>query len=278
MIDDCPAWKNNEYCTVKDLSISVLDFGLIHSDATYDVISIKGEGNRRLVDLHIERFIRSCKGWRLPVPYSKKELKEIVFELHERLGCDALIWLCTTRGTPKSGNPRDLNSCMFNVMAYAKPYYGFNKENEATVCLAKSVIRVPDAAIDQTYKNFAWNDLTKAQWEAIDRGYDTALLLSDKGYLTEGPGFNAFIIFDNVVMTSKTNRLSGITAKLVEEVCRANDIVFQYADITQYDLLRADDMFLTSTAGDIIRVIKYENNEYSESDIQRKIKELLWKY
>jgi branched-chain amino acid aminotransferase len=278
MIYDCPAWRNGEYCTVKDLNISVLDFGFIHCDSTYDVISIKGKGNKRIVDMHLDRFIESCKGWKLPLNYTKDELKNIVYELHERLGEDALIWLCVTRGTPTSGNPRDLKSCNSNVMAYSKPYYGFNKNNEATVCLAKNVIRVPDEAINQTYKNFAWNDLTKAQWEAIDRGFDTALLLSEKGYLTEGPGFNAFIIFDHIVMTSKTNRLSGITAKLVEEICRANDIAFQYADITQYDLLRADDMFLTSTAGDLIRVVKYEDNEYKESNIQRRIKELLWKY
>jgi len=275
MINDCPAWRNGKFCTVKDLSVSVLDFGLIHCDATYDVISIKGSGDSRIIDMHIDRFFNSCEGWRLPLNYTKEQIKTIILELHNRLHYDALVWICVTRGTPTSGNPRDLPSCKSNLMMYAKPYYGFNAKNEATVCLAKNVIRVPDAAINQTHKNFAWNDLTKAQWEAIDRGFDTALLLSNKGYLTEGPGFNAFVIFNHVVMTSKTNRLSGITAKLVEEVCRANNIVFHYADITEYDLLHADDMFLTSTAGDIIRVTKFENKELQESEIQKTIKSLI---
>ena len=44
MISECPAWCNDKWCEVKDLNVSVLDFGLIHCDATYDVISIKGSG------------------------------------------------------------------------------------------------------------------------------------------------------------------------------------------------------------------------------------------
>jgi branched-chain amino acid aminotransferase len=278
MIDNCPAWRNGKWCEVKDLSVSVLDFGLIHCDATYDVISVKGEGNTRLIDMHIDRFIKSCDGWRIPLMYSKYEIREIITELHNRISSDCLIWICTTRGTPNSGNPRDLMSCAPNLMMYAKPYYGFNEKNEATVCLAKSVIRTPDEAINQVYKNFAWNDLTKAQWEATDRGFDTALLLSSSGYLTEGPGFNVCLVWKDCILTPKTNRLSGITVQLIQDICRANEITFLQSNVTEKDLHECSDMFLTSTAGDIIRVTKFEGRELTESKIQKKLRELLWKY
>jgi len=278
MISECPAWYNDKWCEVKDLNVSVLDFGLIHCDATYDVISIKGEGNARIIDMHIDRFLKSCDGWRIPSMYSKYEIREIILELHNRISSDCLVWICTTRGTPNTGNPRDLGSCVPNLMMYAKPYYGFNDKNEATVCLAQSVQRIPDESINQIHKNFAWNDLTKAQWEAIDRGFDTALLLNNKGYLTEGPGFNVALVWNGCVMTPKTNRLSGITMQLIKDLCKANEITFLESNIIERDLKEMEDMFLTSTAGDIIRVTKFEDRELSESKIQKKLRELLWKY
>lgn len=280
-----PAWKNGEYCSVGDLSVNALDFGLIHGDATYDVISIKGEPNKKLIDAHIERFINSCEGWRIPLEYYNKndvkcfidykKLYNLVIDLHDKIDRDCFIWLCVTRGFPSSGNPRDLKSCRPNFMAYAKPYYGFNETNTATVCLAQSVLRVPDASINQIYKNFAWQDLTRAQWEAIDRGYDTAILLNHKGYLTEGPGFNVAIVWKNCVLTPKLNRLSGITMKFVQEACDKNNITFLESNINACtDLNEMTDMFLTSTAGDIISVTKFENRELKESDIQKRLKDL----
>jgi branched-chain amino acid aminotransferase len=276
MIDACPAWKNFKFCTVKDLNVNVLDLGFIHSDATYDVISIRGIPNKKLIDAHINRFIESCNGWRIPLSLTEYELYDLVINLYEKIDTDCLIWLCATRGTPISGKPRDLQNCSPNLMAYAKPYYGFNETNTATVCLAKTVLRVPDESINQIHKNFAWQDLTKAQWEAIDRGYDTALLMDHRGYLTEGPGFNVAIVIDDYILTPKHNRLSGITMKFIEEACN-DKITFLQSRINGNDLIQMKDMFLTSTAGDIISVTKFEDRILEESDIQKRVKELLWK-
>jgi branched-chain amino acid aminotransferase len=276
MIDACPAWKNFEFCTVKDLNVNVLDLGFIHSDATYDVLSIKGKPNTKLIYAHLDRLMESIKGWRIPFGFEVDDIYKLVLELHNRIGMDCFVWLCITRGIPKSGNPRDLKNCTPNLMAYAKPYYGFNETNTATVCLAKSVLRIPDESIDQRYKNFAWQDLTKAQWEAIDRGYDTALLMDHRGYLTEGPGFNVAIIINDYILTPKHNRLSGITMQFIEEACN-DKITFLQSRINGNDLIQMKDMFLTSTAGDIISVTKFEDRDLIESDIQKRVKELLWK-
>ena len=40
MIKKYPAWLNGNYCNIEDLKISVLDLGLIHCDATYEVVNI----------------------------------------------------------------------------------------------------------------------------------------------------------------------------------------------------------------------------------------------
>ena len=118
-------------------------------------------------------------------------------------------------------------------------------------------------------KNFAWNDLNLAQWEAIDRGYDTAILLNRHGYITEGPGFNVgFISKDNFVYSPRSNCLRGTTMELVRELCEKNEKQFFYADIDPYTAYKdMDAMFLTSTAGNVIRVSKYENTVYEENEM-----------
>ena len=51
-----------------------------------------------------------------------------------------------------------------------------------------------------------------------------------------------------------------------------------FTNIIERDLKEMEDMFLTSTAGDIIRVTKFENRELKESKIQKKLRELIWQY
>ena len=266
-MNNYPAFKNGEFCKIEDLTVSILDLGLIHSDATYDVIAIK---DREFVNLqaHLERFKKSCDGWRIPLEYTVEDLEAILRTLYVKVPLevkDCLVWVAVTRGIPSSGNPRDLVSCKPNLYAYIKPYFGFNSQNSATVCLAK---QKRNDSYDQRMKNFAWNDLTLAQWEAIDRGYDTAILQDRHGYITEGPGFNVGMIYGDFIYAPQRNRLQGTVMDLVQQTCKNNKVQFIYTDLKPTSFLEyADAMFLTSTAGNVIAVSKFENKVFEDNDI-----------
>lgn len=272
-----PAWFNGTECQVKDLTVSILDLGLIHSDATYDVIAFRN-GTGLEIDWHLDRFINSCANWRLPLTYTKEQLQEIVTGVHTRTGWDnSIIWISITRGIPASGNPRDLVNCTPNLVAYAKPYQKFNGTNLATVYSAKTVARVPDCSINQNNKNFVWNDLTVAQWEAIDNGFDTAVVFGTTGLLTEGPGFNVAIVKDGTVFAPRTNRLPGISMRLIEKLCTQLSIPFQWSDITAQQVDDCDDMFLTTTIGNLVTVTKYNSRQMQMSLVQQRLIEQLEK-
>jgi branched-chain amino acid aminotransferase len=258
-----PAWNGSEYCEVKDLTVSILDLGLIHCDATYDVLAVK-DGCIVNLDAHVRRFQASCAGWRLTCP-DTDELNALLVSLVKKAPSkDLLLWVAVTRGIPTSGNPRDLSNCNNRLIAYTKPYFGFNSKNTATVCLAN---QQRNTAIDQRMKNFSWNDLNLAQWEAIDRGYDTALLLDHRGLLTEGPGFNVAIIRDDKVYSPKQNRLDGTVMNQVALLCMENGVEFHWADISTDQLYLCDAMFLTSTAGNVIDVSCFDNIYFEENKV-----------
>jgi branched-chain amino acid aminotransferase len=273
-ISQLTAWKNGNFCPLADLNVSILDLGLIHSDATYDVLSIH-QGRALMLSQHLDRLWNSCQGWRLPMEYSQEHITQVISQMYQNSGLtDALCWIAITRGVPLSGNPRDLPNCVTNVMMYVKPYYGFNPNNSCRVGLASNA-RVPDWAINQQYKNWAWQDLTQAQWQALDRGFDTAVLLDQHGYLTEGPGFNVGIIVNDTVLAPRVNRLPGITMQLVSELCYANQIKFEWCDIDLDTLKSCTDMFITSSAGHIIPVIEFESRVFQPSNCQAQLQQLM---
>ena len=271
---DYPAWHNGRYCTVKDLNISILDLGSIHCDATYDVMAFI-DNNGLKIEQHVDRFIGSCNYWRITLNYSRQELVDMIHKIHNLSGwSSSIVWISITRGIPKSGNPRDLINCEPNVMCYAKPYQQFNGTGKATVCLAQQQ-RVADSGVNQNFKNFVWSDLTRAQWEAIDRGYDTAILLSTEGYLTEGPGFNVAIVKNNTVYAPRSNRLPGVSMLLVEETCKELGIEFVWSDIDNKMLDSCDDMFLTTTVGNLVKVENYNGKILIQSQIQSKLQKII---
>jgi branched-chain amino acid aminotransferase len=274
MIEKYPAWLNGTYCNIEDLKISVLDLGLIHCDATYEVINSK---NRKIfmLDEHLDRFWNSCQHWRLPIPLTKDELKEIILKLCQQADeSNLLVWIGITRGIPTSGSPRDLTSSTPNLFLYVKPYFGFSKTNTASVCIAKN-IRVPDFSINQKFKNFAWNDLTIAQWEAIDRGYDTAMLLSYEGFVTEGPGFNVFFIKNKTIYTPNTNCLGGITIMALEKVCKEAGYSFVKINLTVEDIAAMNYAGIASTAGNLIPILKIEDKTFDDNEVFKQLQSLI---
>lgn len=271
MINNLPAWFNGKFCEIKDLNFSVLDLGFIHCDATYDVIAVHDK-KIFMLDYHLDRFYKSAEHWKLDIKFNKEEISDVIKILCQKSNLDdSLVWIGITRGIPTSGSPRDLVNCSSNIFIYVKPYFNFNEKNSASVCISNQ-IRIPDYAINQKYKNFAWNDLTLAQWEAIDRGFDTAILLDINGNITEGPGFGIFGLTDDFsIITPKNNCLESITIKIVEQICDEESMIFERKNISVNEIMKCKNVCLASTAGHIISVNRLENLNYIEEDIILKI-------
>src|SRR6185503_8521929 len=116
-----------------------------------------------------------------------------------------------------------------------------------------STPRVPDASVDPTVKNYQWSDLTSGLLEAHEAGFDTAVLCDAQGFLTEGPGFNIFVVRDGRVITPDRGSLHGITRKSVLELCAELGIAAAVEPVSRSALAEADEVFLATTAGGVMR-------------------------
>ena len=101
-----------------------------------------------------------------------------------------------------------------------------------------------------------------AKYEAIDCGYDEALLLDDQGYVAEASGASFFMVVDGVLVTPPSdNALVSITQKTVIEVAQDMGIKVERRRISREEVYIADEAFLTGTAAEITPVANVDARE-----------------
>ena len=142
-----------------------------------------------------------------------------------------------------------------------------------------SIPRIPDASLDPTAKNYNWIDLNRGLMEAQDHGFDTTVLCDAAGLVTEGPGFNVFVVKGATVSTSGHGVLEGITRRSVLDLCPELGLIPRVGPITRAELEEADEVFLASTAGGVMPISRVNGrimNNDSPGPVSRRMKELYW--
>lgn len=92
-----------------------------------------------------------------------------------------------------------------------------------------------------------------AKLEAIDHGYEEAIMLDYEGHVSEGSGENIFIIEDGVLYTPSmdSSNLKGITRESIKQL--ANDLGYEVVEerISRERLYFADEVFFSGTAAEV---------------------------
>jgi len=277
------AFVEGRYVPMEEAKISVLDWGFLRSDATYDVVHVwKGRFFR--LEKHIDRFLASIAKLRMDLPFGRDELTEILRQCVIRSGHDdAYVEMILTRGVSPtfSRDPRDARN---TFIAFAIPFGWIvppeRHEAGMNLIVAKNTRRIAPDAVDPTVKNYHWLDLIGGLYEAYERGGENVLLCDARGNIAEGPGFNVFVVKDGALSTPRRGVLEGITRMTAIELCRELAIEVGEADIPAPILSAADEAFVTSTAGGIIAVTGVDGAAVGDGKpgpLTRELAELYWR-
>lgn len=253
------AFVEGRFVPIAEARISVLDWGFTRSDATYDVAHVRDGAFFRLAD-HLRRFGASMAALRLAPGPTLAEMGLAAGGCVVRAGLrDAYVALVATRGRPRIPGSRRPADCANTFLAYAIPWIDVIppavQERGAHLWVA-SVPRVPPDSIDPRVKNYQWGDLTAGLLEAHDAGFDTAVLLDRDGFVTEGPGFNVFLVQGGRVLTPDRGCLEGITRASVLDLCAREGVPAAIAPLRREDLDAADEVFCATTAGGVMPVAR----------------------
>ena len=275
------AYVDGDYRPMSEAKISVLDWGFLRSDATYDVVHV-WDGKFFRLDRHIDRFMASIEKLRMTLPVDRDGLAQVLNECVRRAGLrEAYVEMILTRGVSPTFS-RDPRDAVNNFIAFAIPFgWVMNEEQRArgidlTVAETK---RIPAESVDPTVKNYHWLDLVAGLFEAYDRGGENVVLTDMAGNITEGPGFNIFAVKDGRAATADRGVLEGITRQTAIELCAALQIPVDVGTVAADDMRDADEIFLTSTAGGIMPVTRIDGQPIGDGRpgrITGRLTELYW--
>ncbi len=100
-----------------------------------------------------------------------------------------------------------------------------------------------------------------AKREALQAGYEEAIMMDSDGYLAEATGENIFVVKNNVVRTPATgsSTLIGITRDCVLSLLKEASLAVREEPITRDEAYIADEIFLTGTAAEITPIREVDN-------------------
>jgi branched-chain amino acid aminotransferase len=278
---DGVAYVDGRFCPISEARISVLDWGFLRSDATYDVVHVWRRRFFRL-DLHLERFLSSVAKLRLSLPFGRDELARVLTECVRRSGLDdAYVEMICTRGVSPTFS-RDPRDAVNRFIAFAIPFgWIADAEQRARglhVAISR-VPRIPPESVDPTVKNYHWLDLVAGMFEAYDRGAENVVLVDLAGNVTEGPGFNLFVVRDGRVATPARGVLEGITRRTALDLCAELGIPAESRAVDVAAVRGADEVFITSTAGGIIPVTRIDDTPVGDGGrgpLTKRLVDLYW--
>ena len=275
------AYIDDQFVPISEARIPILDWGFLHSDATYDVVHV-WQGSFFRLDDHLDRFLRSIGRLHMSVPYNRDTLCDILFEC-VRLSQlrDAYVEMICTRGVPAPGS-RDPRQCLNRFYAFAVPFVWIaspEKQKEGLHLIISQVNRIPVESIDPTIKNYHWLDLVAGLYDAYSRGGETAILIDREGNVIEGPGFNIFVVKRSKITTPGRGVLEGITRKTVIEMSQTLEIPIETRNVPAEEVRQADEVFITSTAGGLMPVTKVDGRTLGDGQpgpITHRLREHYW--
>ncbi|WP_306046345.1 aminotransferase class IV [Nioella sp. MMSF_3534] len=254
------AWMKGRIIPIAEASIGVTDWGLTHSDVAYDVVPVVQGAFFRL-DAYLDRFESSMQALRMDPGLTRAEIAEALHDMVAASGLtDAYCAMVTARGTPIIPGSRDPRDCANHFYAWCVPYIHVIKpetlDEGASLWIAEHTRRIPPDSVNPRAKNYHWGDFTQGLFEAKDHGYETVVLLDHQGNLTEGPGFNIFLVEGNTVITPDTGVLEGISRRTALDICAGMGLETRVEPVPVSRLDSADEVFLTSSGGGILPITK----------------------
>ena len=279
------AWMNGHVLPISQATIPVNDWGLVHSDITYDVVPVINGAFFRFEE-YLSRFFSSMESLYLDPGMDKLEIQKALHQMVSQSGLrDSYVAMVCSRGKPKIPGSRDPRDCENHFFAWCVPYVHVIKpeiiDRGATAWISQNVYRIPEESVNPRVKNYHWGDFTQGIFEAKDNKYETVILLDFDGNVTEGPGFNVFAIKDGVLITPDRGVLAGVSRKTVLEIADYLGIGTSIRPLSVDELLAADEVFLSSSGGGVIPIVRVNETIYGngvKGPISVRLNEIYWQW
>jgi branched-chain amino acid aminotransferase len=252
-------WMDEEFVPWSEAKVHVLTHTLHYGNGVFEGTRAyqteDGLAIFRLQD-HTKRLLNSAKIVKIDVPFSQKELEDAQIELLRKnefkgnVYIRPLVFLGYGKmGLYHIGAPVHVSIAAWEWGAYLGEE-GLEKGIRVKVSsLARNSVK---STLGKAKAVANYLNSQMAKFEAIEAGYEEALMLDDEGFVAEGSGECFFIVRDGKLITPPNdNSLESITQATVIELAKDMGIEVERRRITRDEVYIADEAFFTGTAAEV---------------------------
>ena len=259
-------WFDGKLVPWREAQIHVLTHSLHYGLSVFEgeraYKTDKGPAIFRLKE-HTDRLFNSAHIYRMNMPYTREQIMDACCEVVRANNLDSCyIRPIAFYGSEKMGvSPKGAAT---HVAIAAWPWGAYLGEEGLqkgirvkTSSYARHHVNVTmaRAKFAATYANSIL-----ANTEAVQDGYDEALLLDVDGFVAEGAGENGFVIKDGCIFEPEiASALVGITRSTIISLAREMGLEVKSKRLTRDDIYIADECFFTGTAAEVTPVRELDN-------------------
>lgn len=278
-------WLNGKFVKWADAKVHVLSHALHYGGGVFEGIRCydteKGPAVFRLKD-HMKRLYYSAEVFGLKIPFKRQELYDLTLELITKNNLkECYIRPIAYYGYGQMGlNPI---GAKVDVSIAAWPWGAYLGEEGIKNGIRMKIspwIRPPTNIMPTNAKvNGNYVNSILAKVDAVETGFEEAILLDIKGNIAECTGENLFIVKDNVLITPPTdNTLKGITRDSIMQIALDFEVKVEERLFNKDKLYAADEAFLTGTAAEVTPIREVDGKQIGEGKPGPITKKLQAKY
>src|SRR5262252_7023273 len=265
-----------EFARYHDVHIPVMTHALHYGTGCFEGIRAYWNAEQEQLYLlqgpeHYRRLHRSARVLRMELPYDVAELMEITVELLRRneYRTDSYVRPLVFKSVEQIGV--SLHGLADSFLIYTSAMGNYVEIDNGIRCCVSSWRRVPDSAVPARAKvTGSYINCALAKSEALDNGFDEAIVLTESGHVSEGSAENLFMLKDGVFVTPPVTDdiLEGITRGLIIGLIRDElGMPLLERSIDRTELYTCDELFLCGTGAQVSPVIEVDRRPIGDGHV-----------
>lgn len=264
------AYFQNKFIPFAEANISIATHALHYGTGAFGGLrGIPDPQNKKQIllfrlDRHCHRLSTSAKVLNYNLPADK--IHQVIVEFVKKNSPTTSFYIRPFVYTSDLGIAPRLHKIEKDFFVYGLEL-GDYLSPEGVSCRISSWYRQEDRSLPLRAKiSGAYITSSLAKTEAVESGFDEAILMNSQGKICEASGMNVFIVRHEQLITPgfEQDILEGITRDSILTIARDLGIKTIERPIDKSELLIADEVFLSGTAARITPVKRVENYELSK--------------
>ena len=272
---DSIAYHQGQYRKLSECNINIMTHALQYGTMVFG--GMRGYYNKDRdnvylfrIDRHVQRLLKSARVMQMQCPVSADELRKITVELGRRNEYRAnvyyrpFIYKSALQLSPRLHDVDD------DFAMYTLQLDDYLDTNRGMRVMVSSWRRIDENIIPTRAKvGGGYVNSALAKSEAVQNGFDEAIFLDSRGFVSEGSAENIFLVRDGVLITPHvaSSVLEGITRRSIIEIARREGLEIVERDIARAELYIADEAFFCGTGAQVAWIAEVDRRVVGTGEI-----------